>query len=91
MPSCRQSIEWNYGDLKYKWSFINQNKNLQLSNQLVISTVICVMLFINAHVTLNGNITSDYFNYLPPTLANWTKDGPRFINLSQVLLGYGDF
>jgi nuclease HARBI1 len=77
MSSCRQSIEWNYNDLKQSWKFLNTKHCLKLMRMNISSYIITAMIIRNAHVTLNGNITSSYFNCRPPTLEDWTSEGPR--------------
>ena len=80
LSSCRESIEWNYNDLKTKWSYIDFKNNLRLMRSNVILATICAFIFRNAHVCMNGNITSEFFSCVPPTIEDWTYQGPRPIN-----------
>ena len=34
------------------------------------------MILRNAYVTMNGGITAEYFNLIPPTFEIWTSRGP---------------
>jgi nuclease HARBI1 len=77
MSSCRQSIEWNYNDLKQYWKMIDYQRNLELFDMPVIPMALCAMILRNAHVTMNGNTTSSYFDCTPPSLESWTSQGPR--------------
>lgn len=81
LSKCRESIEWNYGQLKEMWSFIDFKKNLKLLKSPIGVVCVCAMILRNAYVTMNGNITSTYFNYQPPTLEDWTSRGPRNANI----------
>ena len=77
LSSCRQNIECNYNDLKQKWSYIDFKRNLKLIHSNVIPSIICAFILRNAHGTLNGNITSEYFDSIPPSLEHWTSQGPK--------------
>ena len=77
MSSCRESIEWNYNDLKQYWKFIDFKKNLKLMDMPVVPITLCAMILRNAHTTMNGNTTSSYFECEPPSLVEWTSQGPR--------------
>ena len=78
MAAVRESIEWTYKDLKNMWAFCNYERCLKLVNQPLAKIFFVCMLLRNAHITLNGCQTSAYFNMLPPTLDDWTKNGPQF-------------
>jgi hypothetical protein len=84
MSSLRESVEWNYSHLKGKWKFLTR-KDLQITKHAVLPTAICAMIFRNAHVTLNGNITSSYYSCIPPSLSTWTSQGPRNVPLANFI------
>ena len=84
MLSCRQSIEWNYNDLKQTWKFIDYSMNLKLLDMDVSAIIVSAMILRNARVTLNGNITSSHFNYRPPSLQEWTNEGPRVVDFANL-------
>jgi hypothetical protein len=84
--SCREVIEWDYGRLKTRWSFIDYRKKLKLRARKngIANAFLCALLLENALTCLNSNQTTTYFNPLdeeaicrPPTLEEWTAAGPR--------------
>jgi len=77
MSKCRQSIEWEYGEVGNLWKKITYKKGLKLREQPVGDLIITCFLLTNAYNTLNGNITAEYFQCSPPTLEEWTASGPR--------------
>ena len=84
MSACRQSVEWNYGQLKNMWKFIDYEKNLKLLSMPVVPMTVSAMILRNASVTLNGNITSSYYHYPPPSLEEWTGAGLRILRPEDI-------
>ena len=79
MSSCRESIEWNYGDCQKFFSYLDYKKKLPMRKIPLGKVFLVAMLMRNAMVAMRGNITSLYFNYLFPQnfLETWTQAGPR--------------
>ena len=77
MSKCRQSIEWDYGEVGNLWKAITFRKGLRLREQPVGDMITTCFLLTNAYNTMNGNITAAYFNCEPPSLEEWTAYGPR--------------
>lgn len=72
----RVTCEWEFGDLKQLFSAIDFEKMLRLRENHVSSIIFASMWFFNAHVAMNGNNTSNYFDLLPPTIEEWMAAGP---------------
>lgn len=77
MSSCREIIEWDYGDLGRYWSLVDYKKVLKMRKMPVQDMYLVAMLLRNAYVTVSGGNTSEYFNCLPPTLEAWVAAGPQ--------------
>lgn len=76
MSSCRETIEWNYGDIGRYFPLLDFHYRLKLRKQPVGSMYLIGMILRNAYCTMNANNTASYFNFIPPTLDDWTKQGP---------------
>jgi len=78
MSKCRQSTEWDYGQVgQLVWKTVIYKKGLQLRKQPVCSVVTLAFLLTNAYNCMNANITAEYYSCIPPTLEEWTAQGPR--------------
>jgi hypothetical protein len=79
LSSCREVIEWDYGDVGVMWSYVDYKKALKMRTTNVANTYLTAMLLRNAHVTMNGCTTSSYFSIIPPTFEDWISQGPKDI------------
>ena len=79
MNSCRESIEWNYGDCQKFFSYLDYKKKLPMRKIPLGKIFLVAMIMRNALCAIRGNNTSLYFNYLMPEnfLETWTQAGPR--------------
>jgi len=77
LAAIREPIEWNYKDLKTLWKYLDYRHVLKLRNQPVGKFVFVCMLLRNAHVTMYGSQTSEYFNVRAPTFEHWVHQGPN--------------
>ena len=77
MSSCRETIEWDYGDIGRYFKLLDYKHILQLRRMPVAKMCICAMILRNALVTMNGNNTAEYFSCAPPTFEEWVGLGPR--------------
>jgi hypothetical protein len=77
MASVRESIEHTYKDMKTLWKYCDYKHVLKLRGQPVGKILFNCLLLRNAYVTLNGSQVNEYFVLLPPTLVDWTGQGPR--------------
>ncbi len=77
LSSCRECIEWDYGDVSTMWAMTDFKKMLKIRKMPVSDIYLCAMLLRNAYNTMNGSNTALYFNLQPPTLEDWTSAGPR--------------
>ncbi len=77
MASVRESIEWSYKDLKTMWKYMDYKHVLKLRGQSVGKIVFICMLLRNAHLTIYGSQINEHFVMLPPSLKEWTSQGPR--------------
>jgi len=83
MSKCRQSIEWDYGQVGNLWKVCTFKERLKLRKQPVCDLVSTCFLLTNAFNCLNGNQTALYFMCNPPTLEDWTIAGPREANIVE--------
>ena len=51
-------------------------KVLKMQLMPVKNIYLTAMILRNAHVTMNGGVTAEYFNLVPPTFETWTSRGP---------------
>ena len=83
MSKCRQTVEWDYGLVGSLWKRIFFKKNLKLREQSVCNMTLFCMLITNAYVTMNGSQSSVFFTCMPPSLEEWTSQGPRRANIVE--------
>ena len=75
MSSVRESVEWEYKDVKSQWKYLDYKHALKIKNQPLAKIVIVCMLLRNALNTMYGSQTSVYFNLLPPQFEEWVSQG----------------
>jgi len=75
MSSVRETIEWDYKDLKVLWKYCDYRVGLKLFKQPVGKIIFVSLLLRNAHCTMNGNQTAEYFSMQPPSFEDWTSQG----------------
>jgi hypothetical protein len=81
MSSGREVIEWDYGDLKSQFAFLDYKKVLKMRKMPVAYIFLCALLLRNAHVCMNGCRTSEFFLCAPPTFEEWIASGPRYYEM----------
>lgn len=79
LSSCREVIEWDYGDVGTTFSYVDYKKRLKMRKSPVGLVYLTAMIMRNAMVCLRGCNTSKYFNFNIPDdfLHTWTGEGPR--------------
>jgi hypothetical protein len=79
MNSCRESIEWNYRDIKIMWRITSSKYELHLLEgfRTVDNMIDLAFIFNNAWNCMNGNECSQFFRSQPPSFATYTSLGPR--------------
>jgi hypothetical protein len=77
MSSCREAIEWDYGDVGRYWKLVDYKRILKIRLMPVSDIYLSALLLRNAHVTMNGCNASLYFDCEPPTFEEWISQGPR--------------
>lgn len=77
LSSCREVIEWDYGDIGKYWAFVDFKKNLKLRKMMIGRIYFVAMLLRNAYVTMNGCNTATFYDLLPPDFEDWVKQGMR--------------
>jgi len=77
MSSCREVIEWDYGDVGKYWAYVDYKKILQLRKMPVGRSYFVAMLLRNAYVTLNGGNTSQFYECIPPTFEHWVTQSQQ--------------
>jgi hypothetical protein len=97
MAAVRETIEWDYKDLKTHWKYCDYRHALQLRKQPVAKIILVCMILRNAHNCMNGGETSNYFRFSSPSFEEWVAQGPRahpippdniFANLADRAEGY---
>jgi len=81
MNSCRETIEWNYGDVKGLFKMVDFPKGLRLRQMPVGEMCLLAFLLRNFHICFNGCNTSKYFECSPPSFAEYIANGPRVANM----------
>ena len=71
MSKLRPSVEWTLGKILSLFAFVDYKKNQKLFLQPVAKYYLVATLLTNCHTCLNGSVTSEYFNLLPPTLEEY--------------------
>lgn len=77
LSSCREVIEWDYGDVGKYWAFVDYKKTLKLRQMMIGRVYFVAMLLRNAYVTMNGCNTSTFYELMPPDFEDWTSQGMR--------------
>jgi len=77
----RESIEWDYGEVGNLWRAVDFKYGLKLREQPVTEIVVVAMLLTNFWVTMNGGNTVEHFECMPPTIEDYTGNGPRVANV----------
>ena len=81
MSSCRETIEWDYGNVGYMWKLVDYKHALKIRQMPVGKLYFMAMLLRNAHVTMNGCQAASFFGLLPPTFTEWVSQGPRHMDI----------
>jgi hypothetical protein len=78
MSSCREVIEWDYGNVRTMWAFVDYKKILKLRCKMDVGKLyLLTMILRNAHNSMNESNTSLYFNCIPPTFEIWISQSPK--------------
>lgn len=85
LSSCREIIEWDYGDVGKYWAYVNFRNALKMRKSPVGQHYFVALLLRNAYVTMNGCNTARYFNIFPPTFEEWVSAGPRVNQINMVV------
>ena len=71
MSSCREHVEWHYGEIKTLFPFVDYSNKQQLLKTPVRETFVTAMILRNCYVCLNENKTSNFFSCTPPSIEEW--------------------
>jgi len=77
MSSLRETIEWDYGDVARYFPFVKVKQVLKMRRMPVADIYLTAMIMRNALNTIKPNNTAIYYSNRPPTLAQWTAQGPN--------------
>lgn len=77
MSSCRELIEWDYGDVGRYWNLVDYKKVLKMRKMRVDKMYLVAMVLRNAYVTVSANNTAETFDCPPPSLEEWVRSGPN--------------
>jgi hypothetical protein len=87
MSSCRETIEWDYGDVGRYFPLVDYKEVLKMRKMPVGAMYLTAMILRNALNTINPTNTSQYFHLNPPTLEEWLAHGPAARpNLEPVII-----
>ena len=75
--SVREIIEWSYKEVKQLWKYCDYKHVLKLRGQPVAKIFFVCLILRNVYVTVHGSQVSTYMSMLPPTLEEWTEQGPH--------------
>ena len=68
MSSCRESIEWSYGEAKMLFPYTVQKDKLKIMSGMPLKEIyFCRVLLANLYICFYGNKTSARFRCTPPT------------------------
>jgi hypothetical protein len=76
MGNMRITEEWNYAELKGRFTFLKCQHMLKIKLMPVPLLLITALILRNAYTCLNGSEISAFYNCQPPSLEDWTKNGP---------------
>ena len=76
LSSCREIIEWDYGNVGTMFPLVDYKTVLKLVNMPVKHMYLTAMILRNAFNTMNPGQTSQYYNLPPPSLDDWLRQGP---------------
>ena len=68
MSTCRETIEWDYGDIGRYWAYLDYRNVLKMRSMPVAQICLTAMLLRNAHVCMNGCNTAESFFMSPSCL-----------------------
>jgi len=91
MSSCRETIEWDYGDVGRYFKHLDYKHVLKIRKMPIAKMCLCAFILRNALVCMNGSNTTEYFNCEPPSFEDWVCQGPRefdstWMHLDQVII-----
>ena len=86
LSSCREVIEWDYGDVGMFFSYVDYKKRLKIKKSNVGMQYLTAMIMRNAMVCMRGCNTSKYFDYDFPDdfIYTWTGEGPRLPRFDMI-------
>ena len=84
LSSCRETIEWDYGDTGRYWAFVDYKHVLHMRPMPVGQICLTAIILRNAHVTMNGCNTSESLMCIPPSFEEWKSEGPRYCPLPEM-------
>ena len=73
MSKVKVSVEWLFGDICNWFAFLDFKKNLKINLSPVGKMYLVCALLANARTCLYGNMTSDFFNWDPPSLEEYSR------------------
>jgi len=77
MSSCREIIEWDYGDIGRYFPLVDWRHVLKIRQMPVGDICLTAMLYRNALNCIKPNNTAQFFRCRPPHLHEWLSQGPR--------------
>ena len=81
MSTCRETIEWDCGDIGRYWTYVDYCNALKMRSMPVAHISLTVMLLRNARVCMNGCNTAESLCH-PPAFEEWIAEGPTAFPLT---------
>ena len=78
----------DYGNIGNLWAYLGYKKVVELRSMHVGQICLAAMVLRNAHITMNGSNTCEYFACPPPSFDEWIKYGPRYCPYHLMLDSY---
>jgi hypothetical protein len=68
LSSCRQAIEWDYGELYKLFPLVHYKSALKMRKMNVSKMFVVALMLRNAHVCCNGGLATSYFGIRAPSI-----------------------
>jgi hypothetical protein len=71
--TCRETVEWEYRDLKILFKLVECKNLLRIRQSNVVDMVLVAFLLKNAYQSMYARGTPEYFDCLPPRFEDWVN------------------
>ena len=74
MSKLQVSVEWGFGKISWNFLFTGSKKNLKILLQPVAKYYLVAAMLTSCHTCRYSSLTSEYFNFNPPTLERYLSN-----------------